>query len=714
LNCRQVYIFLLLFSLGTTALFAQNKKLDSLRGVWEDVNQADSARMPALAQLIWSGYVYSDQDSAYSLTKELSQLAKKNNHPKMMIVSANTFGAIKSLTGDYDSAMHYFKECELISRQTDHKEDQATALMNIGNVHRMKGNLAEAIINYNSARKIYESLDKIDRVLQLYTNISLVYSDQKDFDMAQEYLKKGEKLIQEGHGNDEVALYNYYNLAVNYNNRELPDSAIIYLEKTKSIAESTNNEIMLLHTYVSMGAAYRSVDDNIALDYLYTSLEKGKELNDLQSLSSTYYNMADIFLKQGKINLAIEHAQLSLNYAENIEMLFNMHESAQILYEAYKAKGDSKNALKYYEKFIMYKDSLESEENQRETINQEFKVEYEKKAAADSVKAAEQSKIQAALLEAEKLENQKRKQQSYFLIAGLVIALLFGIIIFNRFKITNRQKVIIETQKEEVDLAYQSLDEKNKEIIDSITYAKRIQQAILPPDKIMEENLAQSFVFYLPKDIVAGDFYWLEKVKDTTLVAAADCTGHGVPGAMVSVICNNGLNRSVREHNILEPGKILDKTREIVVKEFEKSEEDVKDGMDIALCSLRTLNENEVELKYAGAHNPLWIVRKGSNEIEEIKANKQPIGQFVNPEPYTTHTIKLQKDDVFYIFSDGYADQFGGEKGKKFKSTNFKKLLLSLKDLPMNEQLSSLEKSFEEWKGSFEQLDDLCVIGVRV
>jgi serine phosphatase RsbU (regulator of sigma subunit) len=216
-------------------------------------------------------------------------------------------------------------------------------------------------------------------------------------------------------------------------------------------------------------------------------------------------------------------------------------------------------------------------------------------------------------------------------------------------------------------------------------------------------------VLYKPKDIVAGDFYWMEPLEEQVLFAAADCTGHGVPGAMVSVVCNNGLNRSVREYGLTDPGKILDRTREIVIQEFEKSEEEVKDGMDIALCALQGTT-----LAYAGAHNPLWIVRNGSTEIEEIKANKQPIGKYDDPLPYTTHRIELQPGDTFYIFSDGYADQFGGERGKKLKSSNFKKLLLSLQQEPMKKQQTLIAEEFERWKGNIEQLDDVCVIGVRV
>ena len=199
----------------------------------------------------------------------------------------------------------------------------------------------------------------------------------------------------------------------------------------------------------------------------------------------------------------------------------------------------------------------------------------------------------------------------------------------------------------------------------------------------------------------------MELQKDTILIAAADCTGHGVPGALVSVVCNNGLNRSVREHGLTDPGKILDKTREIIISEFEKSDEEVKDGMDIALCSI----QNNI-LKYAGAHNPLWLIR--DNELVEIKANKQPIGKYINQSPFTTHTLEIKKGDKIYMFSDGFSDQFGGEKNKKYKTKEFKKLILSIQSETMEDQKNIIDNTFENWKGDLEQLDDVCVIGIAL
>ncbi|HSY75389.1 MAG TPA: SpoIIE family protein phosphatase [Bacteroidia bacterium] len=264
------------------------------------------------------------------------------------------------------------------------------------------------------------------------------------------------------------------------------------------------------------------------------------------------------------------------------------------------------------------------------------------------------------------------------------------------------QKKVIEEQK-------QVVEEKNKDITSSITYAKRLQDAILPPMSLIKQYLPESFVLYKPKDIVAGDFYWMERAGDTILIAAADCTGHGVPGALVSVVCSNALNRTVKEFKITEPGKILDKVRELVLETFEKSEDNVQDGMDISLCCLNTKTN---EIQWSGAYNSLWYIHKG--EMNELPADKQPIGKHDKPEPFNTHNLNLHKGDTLYLFTDGYADQFGGPKGKKFKYKQLQDLLLANAAKPMGEQRKEVDITLEGWKGSLEQVDDILVIGIRI
>ena len=267
----------------------------------------------------------------------------------------------------------------------------------------------------------------------------------------------------------------------------------------------------------------------------------------------------------------------------------------------------------------------------------------------------------------------------------------------------------VEERTREVVKQKEIIEDKHKEITDSISYAKRLQQAILPPFEFITENISSNFILYKPKDIVAGDFYWAEKMEEKFFIAAADCTGHGVPGAMVSVVCSNALNRCVKEFGISDTGKILDKTRELVVETFAKSNSDVKDGMDISILCIDKKNN---KVFWSGANNPLWYIEDG--EIKEIKADKQPIGKTDNPKPFTTHEIELKTGIQFYLFTDGFADQFGGPRGKKYKYKQLSDLLLANCDLEMKQQMKQLEESFEVWKGSLEQVDDVCVVGVNL
>jgi serine phosphatase RsbU (regulator of sigma subunit) len=293
----------------------------------------------------------------------------------------------------------------------------------------------------------------------------------------------------------------------------------------------------------------------------------------------------------------------------------------------------------------------------------------------------------------------KQKLINYLLTSVGIISVGLLLIMIRAFFRKKRDNQVIQFQK-------QLVEHKNKEITDSINYAKRIQEAILPSRADLASNLSNGFILYKPKDIVAGDFYWLEQVENSTYVAAADCTGHGVPGALVSVICSSALSKTLLEENKFETGLILDRTRELVIEKFSKSEENVQDGMDISLCRI-----NGKELEWSGANNPLWVISDG--ELLEIKPNKQPIGKIDNPAAFTTHSLTLKANSMVYLFTDGYADQFGGEEGKKFKYKAFKELLIAISELTLNQQKEQLDAHFEAWKGAHEQVDDVCVIGIR-
>lgn len=295
-------------------------------------------------------------------------------------------------------------------------------------------------------------------------------------------------------------------------------------------------------------------------------------------------------------------------------------------------------------------------------------------------------------------------------------AIIFGYIKIRERKLIVEKQVLeekVEVRTAEIEKQKKVIEEKNKDITASIRYAKRIQDAILPPDKFVRTYLPKTFVLFKPKDIVSGDFYWLSDKKDKILFAAVDCTGHGVPGAFMSIVGHNLLDQIVAEQGITKPSEILDALNKSVSDTLRQTYTDdyVKDGMDIALCAF---NRNTQTFEYSGAYNPLWLIRNG--ELIETKADKFPIGNlaFGEQKKYTNHVIPLVKGDTLYIFSDGFADQFGGPNGKKLKYAVFKNMLLSIQDLSMEDQGVYLGNSIEKWRGDLEQVDDILVIGTRL
>lgn len=300
----------------------------------------------------------------------------------------------------------------------------------------------------------------------------------------------------------------------------------------------------------------------------------------------------------------------------------------------------------------------------------------------------------------QKIEENERiiNYQRALITGGIIGSLIILGLVFFLYRLNQKRKIaLIENEK------------KTQEILASINYAERIQRASLPSNALLEKCLGEGFIFFQPKDIVSGDFYWLEERQDAIYFAVADCTGHGVPGAILSVLCSNTLSRAINELGITEPAKILDQTVILLEGFFAKSENQVNDGMDIALCRL-TKKTNE--LQYAGANRPLYFFKRGV--FNEIRADRQPIGKYDYRKGFTNHTIELEKGDSIYLFSDGIVDQFGGENSKKYTPKRLRELLETIKHQPMDDQKNRVEQELVSWKGANESIDDVCVLGVRI
>jgi len=600
----------------------------------------------------------------------------------------NNIGYLNSSRGNFPEALKYYDKSLELQLKLGDKDGAATSYNNIGAINNKQGDVLKALNNYHKSLDIYAELKNELGMAGSFNNIGHIYQTQNEPDLSLKYLHKSlDKFKSLKHKRGIATLVN--SIGFLYFIKKENEKALTYYDEALALRYEIGDRKGAASTLNNIATVYENQNNIEKAMEQYEKCLKLYEVIDAKSTASTTYNnIGRLHLHQGRLKEAEKFSLKGMSLARQVGHASNLRGSAKTLSSIYEEMGEGMKALQMHKLFITMRDSIINEETQVSTIKEQTKYEYEMQKTIDD---ANHDK----LITIKEKEKEKQKVISIALILGLIIVVVFLFFVFNRLKVTKKQKLVIEAQ--------------NNEIVDSITYAKRIQSAILPSQKLVQELLPDSFIIYKPKDIVAGDFYWLEHKENKVLFAAADCTGHGVPGAMVSVVCNNGLNRSVREHGLIDPGLILDKTREIIVQEFEKSEEEVNDGMDIAICAIE-----ENELKYAGAHNPLWIVKKGKEKVLEIKANKQPIGKFDKKEPYTTHSLKLEKGDSIYIFSDGYADQFGGEKGKKFKTANFKKLLLSIQKESMAKQKEIINRTFETWKGDLEQLDDVCVIGVRV
>jgi len=706
-----ITVFVILsLSNGFTQSFSPKEQLqiDSILAVINNKSFADTTRIDARVEfgertmLFRVSYWDSIANTCETILKTKPPKKIKEKLQKSLAHSLNNVGYVYKQKGEIDDAIKYYNKSLGIHRIIADSIGIATGLNNLGIIYNSFGEIAKALDYYHESLKIREKMSDKRGVSNSLNNIGYIYHGQWDTLKALEYYTKS-MVIREEIGDKRGIAESLNNIGTVYEDYKNYIGALEYYNKSLKICEKIANNRGISLALSNIAYVYRKQGNlKEAIDFYLKALAIREENNQIQAVAKSLTSIGGVYLDIDKLNEALIHAKRALSISETLGFPEEIRNAAEILSRIYEKQGKGMQALEMHKLYVSMRDSINNEETIKISAKQQAKYEYEKQKTIDDAEHEKQLAID---------HEAKAKQRviTYSIAIGLVLVVLFLIFVFNRLQVTKKQKLVIENQKTVVEKAHYELEEKNKEITDSIQYAKRIQNAILPPSKLVKEYLPQSFILYKPKDIVAGDFYWMEHKNGKILFAAADCTGHGVPGAMVSVVCNNGLNRSVREHGLTEPGKILDKTREIVIQEFEKSDEEVKDGMDISLCELDTKNNT---LAWSGANNSLWIIR--NNEILEYKADKQPIGKYAESRPFSTHIIELQKEDSIYIFTDGYQDQFGGEKGKKFKIAKLRELLLSIQHEEMENQREIINTAFENWKGNLEQVDDVCVIGVRI
>lgn len=718
---KAVFPLFLIFCLFPPFLYA---KCDSLAKAIESTTgteQVDAYNEYARC------FLSKDYKSADSLTQIAYEKAEKIDYRSGMARSNQNFGLIlryrdENEEGSFD---YFSKSLELYEAAGD-SLGAGTALGDLAGSYRRKGELGAALETSIRALTIFEA-EGFERGISLFSNnIGSLFMTTSDAEEAIPYFRRALQLVDtlRDRQNYSVQLSNLLTASILLENE---DSVKHYFNKVLYVQKSEDLDDYVAATYSNMQSYYQDILEvenpifRIRQNYADSAYFYANKSGDKIEMAIANFHKGLLLTLEGQNQLATPFLEKAVEYGSNQALIAEeMAESHFLLSEIALKAGNFKKSRE--ELGVAYKMMEEINAGKIEKTVLETKARYQVEQSRKELalikkeKALTDLKLQNAEAENERKEAVARKDRIllYAAAAGFVVALLFIVFIYRAYQTKKRNNQLVLEQKEEVELQRAEAElqksiaeEHNREILDSITYAQRIQRAILPSEKIIETHLSNAFVLYKPKEIISGDFYWVDKKGDTVLFAVADCTGHGVPGAMVSVVCSNGLSRAVNEFGKTAPGKILDRTAQLITKEFSKNRNRVADGMDIALCSLTGKT-----LKFAGAKRPLWICRNG--EIIEINGDNRSIKTGLEIEPFTEQTIALETNDVIYLFSNGFVDQFGGEEGKKLKLSNLRRFVIAMYSFESFKQKVMIDKAFEDWKGGMEQMDDVCMLGVKI
>lgn len=618
------------------------------------------------------------------------------------------YGQLLINTGAIDSSTYFTEKGLVLFKKINKKELIGTALNNLGLLYDYKGEIDKSLKYYFEALGILEKINNYKGMSYVSHNIGAIYDGQKDFKKALEYYQKGLDLrtkIEDQFGIAE----SYLSIGSVLRRTDHEEEALVYYFKALKIQQQMGDINGLAVTYNNLGSVYKSRGDlKNASDYLLKSMEIQKKIDDKNGLSYVYCNLSVVFEGLKNYQKSFEFAKQSLKYSEAIGYPENIKMSSLQLYLISSKMGNHKTALESHLLFIKMRDSLNNIETQKSAIRLQADFDYkQKKAIADAENKATLKQQE------EKADIERNKQYVVILCVSFVLlsVVVFSFFVYKRFRITQQQKITIELKERETNEQKLIIEEKHREITDSINYAERIQRSCLATEELLNKNLRDYFIFYKPKSIVSGDFYWGSVLSNGNFAfALADSTGHGVPGAIMSLLNIASLEKAISLHS--DPGKILDSTRDIIIEKLKNdgSNDGGKDGMD---CSLLVIDKKKNKMHVASANNPVWIFR--NNAIIEIKGDKMPVGKSDRQDrKFVSHTVDLNENDIIYTLTDGYADQFGGIKGKKFMLRNLKELIISNAHLPLMQQKKILENNFTEWIDKLEQIDDVSVFAIKI
>jgi len=695
---------LLLLLLAANIGIAQDQEIDSLQKLLESP-QEDTARvntLNAMADLLYR----SNPDYAIEYGSQAKNLAEQISYPAGLALAYKNVGLGYYMQGHYMGAIQNWEPALVIYEELEDEKMIANMVSNLASTYFTVGQNVEAIEYSLRALKIAEKLNDQERIGTLLMTIGLVYAEQEaTLDTALNYYYRAIEIAEEIDYMDLQGLL-YLNLGEVYLEKVQLDSALYCFEKSLTILKAP---IDIAATLNFIANIYLEKEEYPQASIYYNdALEMARSENAQREIVGSLLGLAAANEGQEIYDLALEYYNEARIIAEEVGLNQELSSIYEGLANNYGELLDFQNAFKYLSLQNTVDNTIYRIESENQTKDMLNSYQMEKK----------QNEIEILEQRNEIDQLNSRRQRAMLIATGAfgLFLLAMAVGLYNRMKFIRKTRDKINAQ--------------NELITDSISYAQRIQSAILPSETMLEQVMPEHFVILKPKDIVSGDFYWVKEVQDHLVIVGADCTGHGVPGAFMSMLGITMLNDLIDDNCFDAPSSILEQLRtrvkEMLVQEGDTDEQ--KDGMDLALA---ILNKKTRELHFAGANNPLYVIRKkevpagkdlepysstenGDYQLYELKGDKQPIGVHWEEKPFTNRSIKLSEHDSFYIFSDGFVDQFGGEKRKKYKSLNFKKLLLSMQDQSMNHQKQLIEESYNSWRGDYEQIDDVSIIGVRI
>jgi serine phosphatase RsbU (regulator of sigma subunit)/Tfp pilus assembly protein PilF len=578
---------------------------------------------------------------------------------------------------------------------------QGQVLNNRGNYQNTLGNTAQAQLLFIEAINKYRTVNHFKGMASSYSNLAISYAYQKDFKTALKNLMLSLENLEKYDYKPIAKADTYINVGSVYISLNEREKGKKYLIDAKTIYESLKNLEGISYCLNNLGSlCFEEKQFVKAKSYFEEALAtKLKSNSPNNQILSTYIDLAECENAMGNVKTAHETSLKALTIADTSAYNNTLKNLYYSLSNGYEHFNDLSKALYFHKLYLKVSRKLDQEMSNDEAIKKAAELEYTTKSIADSINFASKQSIQDAKVRAD-------KWQKYALYGGLLVAICVGAFVYNRLRITKNQNAIIQEQKSEVE-------EKNKQIIDSINYAQRIQKSLLASNEILTTYLPQHFIFFEPKDIVSGDFYWTTVTENFFYFAVCDSTGHGVPGAFMSLLNMSFLNEAVIEKKISQPNEILNYVRKRLLESLPNGQ----DGMDATLFQFPISKEKNTidfsqKIYYSAANNEPVLVRQ--NILEKLEKDSMAVGKSYSESSFANFEIQLEKGDKLYLYTDGFADQFGGDRGKKYKSAHLNQLLEINSKEEISFQLSTLDNGFQNWKGAQDQVDDVCVFGMLI